>query len=210
MIIQSCTRKHTNNQNFLKPSLHTSIMAAALCFALLVAATSSALTDGTEYRSHRHGRNLRPDTSRKLQTSSECRTFAACGGTDGLVDALKSAAVSGQPLKICASATPISCRTTKNSGPSSVAFTSESNPISASMECVSDDLGATGGRCILDLSPGDGLDPLAAAYTAILLDKPGNVLDMSGFELRGIRGRSRVAMVKNGAEIVFRECVFTE
>ena len=135
-----------------------------------------------------------------------------CRGTGGLTTALKLAASSGQPLKVCASAEPISCRTTKNSGPSSIAFTgaSETSQISASMECVSDDLGAVGGMCILDLSPGEYLDPLAAVYTAILLDKPGNSLAVRGFELKGIRGKSRVAMVKNGAEILFQECVFTE
>ena len=181
-----------------------------------------AAVDATEiiHPRHRHtssfgGGNIRTaDTTaskRHLETSSsECQTFTTCRGTSGLAAALKSAASSGQPLKVCASAEPISCRTTKNSGPASIAFTSETSQISASMECVSDDLGAVGGMCILDLSPGEGLDPLAAAYTATLLDKPGNSLAVRGFELRGIRGKSRVAMVKNGAEILFRECVFTE
>ena len=178
------------------------------------AVSAAADSGGLRIRSKNDGTNLRNaahmPTGRQLVTASECQTFTTCSGADGMAEALKSAASSGQTLRICASATPISCRTTKNSGPSSIAFTSETSPISASVECVSDDLGAAGGMCILDLSPGDGLDPLAAAYTSILLDKPGNNLNMRGFELRGIRGRSRVAMVKNGAEIRFKECVFTE
>ena len=185
-------------------------VAAYASLAATEVVPTTADSGGLRIRSKKDG-NLRNaahvPTGRQLVTA-ECQTFATCSGAGGMVEALKSAASSGLPLRVCASSTPISCRTTKNSGPSSIAFTSETSPISASMECVSDDLGA--GRCILDFSPGDGLDPLAAAYTSILLDKPGNGLNMRGFELRGIRGRSRVAMVKNGAEIRFKECVFTE
>ena len=185
-------------------------VAAHASLAATEVVPTTADSGGLRIRSKKDG-NLRNaahvPTGRQLVTA-ECQTFATCSGAGGMVEALKSAASSGLPLRVCASATPISCRTTKNSGPSSIAFTSETSPISASMECMSDDLGA--GRCILDFSPGDGLDPLAAAYTSILLDKPGNGLNMRGFELRGIRGRSRVAMVKNGAEIRFKECVFTE
>ena len=185
-------------------------VAAYASLAAAEAVPTTADSGGLRIRTKKDG-NLRNaahvPTGRQLVTA-ECQTFATCSGAGGMVEALKSAASSGLPLRVCASSTPISCRTTKNSGPSSIAFTSETSPISASMECMSDDLGA--GRCILDFSPGDGLDPLAAAYTSILLDKPGNSLNMRGFELRGIRGRSRVAMVKNGAEIRFKECVFTE
>ena len=187
-------------------------VAAYASLAATEAVPTTADSGGLRIRSKKDG-NLRNaahvPTGRQLVTA-ECQTFATCSGAGGMVEALKSAASSGLPLRVCASSTPISCRTTKNSGPSSIAFTSETSPISASVECVSDDLGAVGGMCILDLSPGDGLDPLAAAYTSILLDKPGNNLNIRGFELRGIRGRSRVAMVKNGAEIRFKECVFTE
>ena len=101
-----------------------------------------------------------------------------------LQDLLDLSARTGDKAKICSSTTPIDCRATKSSGPSSIVLEEGI----ASAKCVSQDLAEE--RCVLDLSPVAD-DATGYSYNSILLQQDSTLI-LEGFEFRGIRGNSRV------------------